>query len=301
MSASAKANRQYKDTVFRDIFGKEERKEYTLSLYNALNGTSYADPALLELNTLNNVIYMGMKNDVSFLIGDELNLWEHQSTHNPNMPLRVLKYVAKMYEKFVDKNDEDEYSSSPIRLPTPKAVVFYIGEQEHKDVEIMRLSDLYVGKGDLEVTVKSYNINYGHNRELMEKCEALMGYSRLVAGVRRGLGQGLSLTDAVNSALDECIANGIFAAYFIERRAEVADIFMFDYDEEKVRERMRRSSYRRGREEGRKTGRAEGREEALAEAIRALTGDGRPEDEAMDMLHVPASERPRYRELLAQA
>ena len=124
-----------------------------------------------------------------------------------------------------------------------------------------------------------------------------MGYSRLVAGVRRGLSHGLSLTDAVNSALDECIASSIFATYFKGRRAEVADIFMFDYDEEKVRERMQRSSYRRGYEEGRK----DGRREAMAEAIRALTSDGRPAEEAMDMLHLPEAERPRNRELLTQA
>ena len=81
--------RTYKDSLFRMIF--REKKEL-LSLYNALNHSDYQNPEELTINTVENVLYMGMKNDVSFLIEEYLNLYEAQSTWNPNMPLRDVFY-----------------------------------------------------------------------------------------------------------------------------------------------------------------------------------------------------------------
>ena len=86
-----KVQRNYKDTVSRMLFRKPEN---ALSLYNALNGTSYTDASQITFNMLDNAIYMGMQNDISFLIMNEVNLYEHQSTYNLNMPLRDLFYVA---------------------------------------------------------------------------------------------------------------------------------------------------------------------------------------------------------------
>lgn len=82
------ANREYKDRLFTFIFGKEENRPYLLQLYNALNGTSYTDPSELEITTLQDVIYIRQKNDISFLLDSELSLYEQQSSYNPNMPLR---------------------------------------------------------------------------------------------------------------------------------------------------------------------------------------------------------------------
>ena len=93
------ANRKYKDTVFRMLF--TDRKNL-LSLYNAVNGSSYEDPDALEIVTLENAIYMGMKNDLAFIVDTGLFLYEHQSTYNPNMPLRDLFYIAGEYQKLVD-------------------------------------------------------------------------------------------------------------------------------------------------------------------------------------------------------
>ena len=91
---TATVNRKYKDTVFRMLFS--DRKNL-LSLYNAINGTDYQDPEELEINTLQNAIYMSMHNDISFLIDSRLSLYEHQSTYSPNLPLRFLFYVSDLY------------------------------------------------------------------------------------------------------------------------------------------------------------------------------------------------------------
>lgn len=91
--------RNYKDTVFRKLF---EDKRELLSLYNAVSGTAYNNREELEIVTLDNAIYMNMKNDLAFIIDFELNLYEHQSTGNPNMLVRFLQYVTKEYERLVE-------------------------------------------------------------------------------------------------------------------------------------------------------------------------------------------------------
>lgn len=122
-----KANRNYKDTVFRMIFS--DRKNL-LSLYNAVNGTSYKNPEELEIVTLENAIYMGMKNDLAFIIATNLFLYEHQSTYNPNMPLRDLFYISSEYQKLVDH--KSLYSSVLQKIPAPNFIVFYNGTRKKK-------------------------------------------------------------------------------------------------------------------------------------------------------------------------
>ena len=124
---TATANRKYKDTVFRMLFS--DRKNL-LSLYNAINETSYTDAAQLEIVTLENAIYMGMKNDLAFIINTNLFLYEHQSTYNPNMPLRDLFYISSEYQKMVDW--KSLYTSTRLRIPTPNFIVFYNGTEKKK-------------------------------------------------------------------------------------------------------------------------------------------------------------------------
>lgn len=100
-------NRKYKDTLFRMVF---KEKQHLLDLYNAVNGTDYDDPEALEINTLDNVLYISMKNDVSFIIDGKMNLYEHQSTKNENMPLRGFLYFAKLLEEYISENDLDIFS-----------------------------------------------------------------------------------------------------------------------------------------------------------------------------------------------
>jgi len=82
--------REYKDRLFNYIFGSEENKTWTLSLYNAVNASDYSDPNIVRFNTIKEIVYLGMRNDVSFLIANEMSLYEQQSTNNPNMPVRML-------------------------------------------------------------------------------------------------------------------------------------------------------------------------------------------------------------------
>ena len=124
---SAKRNsprRNYKDSLFRMVF--REKKEL-LSLYNAINGTAYEDPEELIVTTIEDVLYMGRKNDISFLIKDVMNLYEHQSSVNPNMPLRGLIYISMLYQGYIEQNNLDIYSSTQLKLPAPKYLVFYNG------------------------------------------------------------------------------------------------------------------------------------------------------------------------------
>ena len=144
--------RNYKDTVFRKLFN--DRKEL-LSLYNAMNGSSYENPDELEIVTLDNAIYMGVKNDLAFLIDFHLNLYEHQSTWNPNMPVRFLQYVAKEYEKLL--NNHRLYAGKTLKLPAPHFVVFYNGLEKRPEKEILKLSSSFIQQEEPEANTTLQN------------------------------------------------------------------------------------------------------------------------------------------------
>lgn len=122
--SEVQVRRDYKDTIFRKLFS---RKEELLSLYNAVRGSEYTNIEELEIVTLDNAVYMNVRNDVAFLIDYSLNLYEHQSTYNPNMPLRNLFYVSKEFSKLVD--GDTLYRSSLVRIPAPRFIVFYNGTE----------------------------------------------------------------------------------------------------------------------------------------------------------------------------
>ena len=92
-----KAKRDYKDTLFRYIFkGEDDRsKRWLLSLYNALNDSNYTNIDDLEITTIQNALFLTMKDDLSFLIDGEMSLFEHQSTVNPNM-LKIENPLKKI-------------------------------------------------------------------------------------------------------------------------------------------------------------------------------------------------------------
>ena len=210
-------NREHKSRLFSYIFGREETKARTLSLYNSLSGTNYTNPDDITITTIEDVVYMGMKNDLSYIVSDRVSLYstlninEHQSTVNPNTPIREFMYAARLYDKYLKMNRRNPYSSSIIPLPIPKLVVLYNGLADAPDETILRLSDAFKEqikenlisvKGttdtvneeelekeadeilkkaspDIEVTVKMLNINYGRNKELLTACEPLNEYAWL--------------------------------------------------------------------------------------------------------------------------
>lgn len=174
-----KINKKHKDTLFRLLFG--ENKENALSLYNAVNGSSYTCADDLEFTTLEDVVYMKMKNDVSFLFAKSLNLYEHQSSYNPNMPLRGLMYFADLYRQLIPES-EKLYGQKLVKIPTPKYVVFYNGDDGKMNSERieLKLSDSFEmpdATHGFEWTATMININCGRNKKIMEKCKVLNDYS----------------------------------------------------------------------------------------------------------------------------
>ena len=225
-------NREYKDRLFKFIF---KDKEKLLSLYNALNSSHYNNPEDIEITTLEDVIYCKMKNDVSFIIDDRLSLYEHQSTYNPNMPLRGFLYFAKHFEKYIAENDVDIYGKSLIELPTPKFVVFYNGTGMKEDKKTLKLSDAFSKakeKACMELEAEVLDINYGKNKELMESCRPLMEYSYFVQKTKE-YSKTLERDQAIELAVDECIKENILKDILIKNRAEVVDMLLTEYDEEK--------------------------------------------------------------------
>ncbi|MBQ9989724.1 MAG: hypothetical protein IJP31_02090 [Lachnospiraceae bacterium] len=185
---------RYKDKLFRFIFN--HNKEWLLSLYNALNDTHYTDPEELTITTLEDVIYIKMKNDISLLLDSEMNLYEHQSSWNPNMPLRGLFYFSTLYKAYLSALEKDLYGKVLIKIPSPRYVVFYNGDRKTGDVVKLRLSDAFEKEdesGEFQWTATLYNINRGHNRTLLDSCMALKHYSIYVDKVKRKLQQGCHL------------------------------------------------------------------------------------------------------------
>ena len=219
-ASETKIKRTYKDSLFRMIF---QDREALLSLYNAINGTCYDQPEELIITTLEDAIYLGWKNDVSFLIQDVLSLYEHQSTKNPNMPLRGLFYISSLFRGYLKENELDPYSSALLKLPTPRYIVFYNGTKEEPDRMELRLSDSFIRKEDepcIECKALVLNINYGHNQELMGACRKLYEYAYFVQKVREFLGEGLIRDAAIDRAVVHCIEADILKDCHIRRQLQ---------------------------------------------------------------------------------
>ena len=238
------ANAQYRDTVFRDYFNNEHR---LLSLCNAVLETNYKDESKIEINTLEGNFFSGQKNDVSCSIQDKfLVMVEHQSTVNPNMPFRFLSYVAQLFNNLV-KAREKIYRNEEIKFPDPLFYVFYDGDSNEPLEQELRLSDLLKGTSNrLELIVKMYNINDGIGQPLLQKCDYLRDYSKLVGKVKKGLSEGLTRRQAITSAINWCIENGFMQNYLLQKKDEVFGMldWQWNMDEAQV------AWENKGREEG---------------------------------------------------
>ena len=254
------ANRQYKDTVFRMLFSE---KENLLSLYNAVTGSHYQNAEALKIVTLENAIYMGMKNDLAFMLETNIYLYEHQSTINPNIPLRDLIYIGIEYQQFV--NDKSLYLSKLQKIPAPKFMVFYNGTDDVEDRMELKLSSAYehlAGEPDLELKVLMLNVNEGHNKDLMEQCQTLKEYAIYVARVRK-YASALNLNDAVERAITECIKEGILVDFLRKNRSEVKMVSILEYDKEWEEKKLRKAEYEAGKEDGRNEGIEIGKNEGI--------------------------------------
>ncbi len=232
------AQKKYKDTIFRLLFNDRER---ALSLYNGVNGTKYNDSSILQYNTLENAIYMNVHNDISFVIANQIQMYEHQSTVPTNMPLRDLFYIADILQKTVA--DKTIYDSRPLMIPNPDFVVFYNGEKTLAERMELKLSDNFIIPTDnpaLELRVTILNINDGMNEGLKEKCPALKQYMQYVNRVRK-YSKEMDLKIAVTRAVDECICEGILKDFLIKQKAEVIKMSIYEFDEEREMKLIRES------------------------------------------------------------
>ncbi len=243
----AKAKRKYKDTIFRMLF---RNKENLLALYNAVTGMQYQNPEELEIVTLENAVYVGIKNDLAFVIDFGIYLYEHQATINPNMPYRMFQYISEEYEKLT--KDDNLYDSRLVKIPTPHFVVFYNGVDEIPERQILKLSDAYIIKEELpqlELQVLVLNINDGCNEEIKEQCRILGEYMQYVNRVRR-YRKDMSLTEAVDRAVDECIEEGILRDFLLVNKAEVKKMSIYEYDDEATKKLIAKNAYEDGVTDG---------------------------------------------------
>ena len=246
---NTKQNRHFKDVLFKYVL---KDKADLLELYNAINDSDYCDPEELEYNTLEDAVYLGIKNDVSFIIHNSLNLYEHQSTINPNMPLRGLFYFSSLYKKLVG-DSFDIYGKKLVRLPTPQYIVFYNGKDDLPDRVVLRLSDAFVVKTDmpnLECVATVLNINPGHNERIVEKCSKLFQYIQFNGKIREYQEQGFSMEDAVDMAVTYCMEHDILKQILTENRSAFMDDILTTYDAEKHMEWIAKENFEEGIEQG---------------------------------------------------
>ena len=266
MINSNSINRQYKDRLFKFIFGNEEYKENALSLYNAVNGTNHQNIDDLTFTTIDDVLFLGMKNDVSFMLDSRMSLYEQQSTFSPNMPVRGLMYFGRLYDSYISRNELNVYGTKQLSLPTPKFVIFYNGKG-HIDTDELRFTTSLSAPEEsaIEVVAKVININQDEGSAILTRCKALDEYSKFIEHISKNVYNGMERDAAVIKAVDDCIDEDVLRDILVKHKSEVLGMFLTEYDEEKTMKMF----YRDGYEDGEAKGRAEG-EAKLAEATAKL-------------------------------
>ena len=253
-----KIKRDFKSRMFTMIFSD---KKALLELYNAVANRNYSDPELLTINTLENAIYMSMQNDLSFIIDLRLSLYEQQSTYNPNMPLRFLMYLADLYSKHVAV--QNLYGTRLIQIPPPQFIVFYNGTDKRPEHEILKLSDAYLLKDvdvSLELIAQVLNINVGYNEDLKNACKTLCDYSKYVQRVRDHKAMGITIDEAVELTIEECIRDNILREFLVQNRSEAKAVSIYEYNEEEHMRMEREQHYAEGHSKGLEEGLSKGLE-----------------------------------------
>ncbi len=228
-----KENRKYKDTVFRDLFGSDEKaEEKFIQLYNALHDNDLNQSHTIKPLDLEQVLYMNFANDIARLVDDKIIiLAEHQSTINENMPLRCLQYIGRIYEQL--QSPKDKYHKKLVKIPTPEFYVFYNGVEDHPVNKTLRLSDAFISKdtqSKLEVDVEIININTKKGNTLLQKCPILAEYSLFVDTVRKHLEKDFE--NGYTDAIRECMKSNILREYLNRKTKEVNNMLIGEYDYE---------------------------------------------------------------------
>ena len=268
--------KEYKSNTFSLLI---QEPKYALQVFNALNGTHYEDESEIQINMLENGIQLTVRNDASFLLDGYLSLYEHQSSPNPNMPLRGLLYIARLLEDYT--SESDLFGKKLIHIPNIQFVVLYNGLETQPEREILRLSDSYLNKdieSSLELTCVVYNINGVYNPNLTRDCDAIRGYMTFVEKVREtytGRDKDL-IRAAVSKAIDYCIDNSILEEFFRNNRLLIEENEMLDFTYERRLELATRDA----KEEGIKLGISQGISQGRAE-MQSENDSLRDENEAL--------------------
>ena len=262
-----KTNRNYKDSVFVDLFAHDiTAKENFILLYNALHGTNLdtkttdVQPVMLE-----RVLYMKYYNDIAMLIdGKIVILIEHQSTINKNMPFRFLEYIARIYEKITTK--DEKFGRKLVRLPVPEFYVFYNGKDDYPTESVMKLSDAFIqldsdselknqfenANYPLEISVKVVNINVDKENPILKRCEALKEYSEFIEQVRSNIEN--NVPEPLTNAIKEAIKKGFLSDYLNRKSTEVQNMLLAEYDYDTDIAVQRKEAFDDGLSQGRNEG-----------------------------------------------
>jgi len=259
-------NRNHKNSVFSSLFSNPD---VLRELYSAIEGIPIPPDIPININTLTGVLYKGQMNDISFLIDNRLVvLIEHQSTINDNIPLRLLMYIARIYEKIVKR--KKRYQAKLVKIPKPEFIVLYNGKKDYPDYKELKLSNAFKDIGGvklsgnnvipLELIVQVYNVNHGHNSKILKKSETLDGYSIFIDKIREYQKKKNSLEKAIKSAINYCIKNNKLKEYLEAHASEVLNMLLDEWDKEEYLEFRREELREEAREEGLKEGLKEGEE-----------------------------------------
>ena len=266
-----KVNRQYKDRLFKFIF---QDPAFALPLFNALTGMDYNDPEEIEITTLEDVLYINMKNDVSFCIHGSMFVLEHQSTFSFNLPYRCLEYGSKLLMQYIQEHNLDIYARKAVILPDVYNVVFYNGLEDRPDRELITMevnrkkerrtpvhkSFLKIG-AKLQSGVEIININKGHNARFLKMCQPLREYCWMVEGMREKIRNGESAEQAAKEILDSMPQEyGIYDKIMVHRK-EVVGMLETEFDQKKWEKRFTEDGYEAGLEQGLEQGIAQGLEQ----------------------------------------
>jgi predicted transposase YdaD len=251
------ANEKYKDSVFTLLFSEPD---ILRELFSAIEGVTLPPDIPIDINTLSDVLFRTQRNDLSFLVYNRLIvLIEHQSTVNNNIPLRFLMYIGRLYEKIVDS--KKKFLKKLEKIPEPEFIVLYNGKAQYPDYKELRLTDAFKRikglkrKKQLELVVKIYNINKGHNPKLLGKSITLENYSILVDMIREYEQEKNSLDEAVSLAVKYCIDNNVLRDFLRKHGSEVFNMLYSEYSFEEEAAVIREEAREEGREEGREENR----------------------------------------------
>ena len=292
-------NRKHKDSLFVDYFSKDrDWKQHFLSLYNALHGTNLqVETTSLERVNLEQVLYKSYYNDIAVLVdGQFILMIEHQSTINPNMPLRLLEYVARIYGNIVDSTAK--FSRHLVPLAKPEFIVFYTGDQELPPESYLYLSDAFPNQTQnadltLELKVKVCTIKSESPSPVVHSCTDLEQYVQFLQLVEEAKAAGHE--NPLKWAIQEAVRRNILRDYLERKGGEVLSILMTEYDYATDMAVLKEEAYEdglfaglaTGREEGISIGLERGAYQNKLETARSMLSRMLPADLVVDCTNLP--------------